>query len=625
MSGIEITGLVLGAFPIILNCLDYYREGCEPLKEWWTFRTQFIEFVDEIRHEMMRYNENMVRLLDPIVTDNDSLTTLVRNVKDPRWTDGSLTTALKERLASEYDRFLRIVERMMEVVEDLKKLLQIKDGDAHWVVLKEQRPWEWHLKRIQISFSKGKNRKVRKLASHNTELQDILGYSERVIPIADTRKTSPPIALFEKIRQHASTLHSALSCHWKCSSRNCSSHQAHLNLRGETNIINLSLLFIIKDKNEPSSKSVKQEVIIRPTEGNTTVPPAITPQISHVQQAASFTAMQKHFQDAGTTKKEPRFGRFVPKIFKNKTLASGSSRSNATTPVQSQKQAHFAMQAPTITVSQHSQVQKLPDITICSSNPSFPRIVDLCSSLRTCRDSNFGVIVDGFGREFLLSKSTEGHPEKVLNTVRLVPLPNLLDAYHNFGIEIDRQHRFKIALHIASALLQIHMTPWLPTGWSKRDLYFLADSHTVHSDHPYVRQTFASKTIRSPAQTKNSLKDDPSLRSKEEDTRASLFTVGVILLELIFGQNIESCSFRKDYYGPDGQPNDQTDISTARKWAQKVLGECGVHISDVVRRCLDCSFGPRPSLNDKRFREAVYEGVIKPLADYSKTWQEVEQ
>jgi len=128
LTGIEVAGLVLGAFPILLNCLDYYREGFEPLEEWWNFRTHFIAFVDDVRHQMMRYNENMIRLLDPIITDNESLTKLVGNPRDPRWRDGSLDEPLEQHLASEHERFLRIVDRMNEVVEDLKKLLQIKDG-----------------------------------------------------------------------------------------------------------------------------------------------------------------------------------------------------------------------------------------------------------------------------------------------------------------------------------------------------------------------------------------------------------------------------------------------------------------------------------------------------------------
>ena len=126
MSGIEVAGLVLGAFPIVLKCLDNYREGLEPLNSWWTFRTDFIAFVDDIKHQTMKYNENMVRLLAPIISDDNSLTALVRNAKDPRWHDGSLSVPLEQRLANEHERVLRIIERMDKVMDALKKLLRIE-------------------------------------------------------------------------------------------------------------------------------------------------------------------------------------------------------------------------------------------------------------------------------------------------------------------------------------------------------------------------------------------------------------------------------------------------------------------------------------------------------------------
>lgn len=130
MSGIEIAGLVLASFPILLSCLDHYSKGFELLEEWWNFRTNFIAFVDDIRHQMMRYNENIVRLLDPVISDNDSLTALVQDANDPRWTDGSLDVLLEQRLASEYGRAVRIITRMEEIVGDLKKLLRIQNDDV---------------------------------------------------------------------------------------------------------------------------------------------------------------------------------------------------------------------------------------------------------------------------------------------------------------------------------------------------------------------------------------------------------------------------------------------------------------------------------------------------------------
>lgn len=131
MSGVEVAGVVLGAFPILVNCLQYYRKGFEPLEEWWNFRTSFIKFIDDISHEMMKYNTNMERLLHPIIADNDSFRALMEDAKEPRWTDGSLEVLLEHRLASQYGRFLRIVDRMEEIVKSLMDFLQVnKDGDV---------------------------------------------------------------------------------------------------------------------------------------------------------------------------------------------------------------------------------------------------------------------------------------------------------------------------------------------------------------------------------------------------------------------------------------------------------------------------------------------------------------
>lgn len=130
MSGIEIVGLVLGSFPIILNCLDYYQEGLEPLEEWWHFRAHFIDFVDAIKHQMMRYNESIESLLDPIMPNDESIDRLVGDAKDPLWTSPDLAKRLEQRLAGEHGRFLRIMQRMEKEIKGLKKILGIKDGNV---------------------------------------------------------------------------------------------------------------------------------------------------------------------------------------------------------------------------------------------------------------------------------------------------------------------------------------------------------------------------------------------------------------------------------------------------------------------------------------------------------------
>ena len=155
MSGIEVAGLVLGSFPILLNCLDYYRKGFEPLEEWWNFRQHFEEFIDDIRHQKMIYRESITILLDSIITDPSSLNELVQNATDPRWSNGSLTDILKKRLAaSELERFFRIVQRMEKEIRGLKKLLGIKDGNVR-IQQDSQQPLPPRSSGTKFAFSQG--------------------------------------------------------------------------------------------------------------------------------------------------------------------------------------------------------------------------------------------------------------------------------------------------------------------------------------------------------------------------------------------------------------------------------------------------------------------------------------
>ena len=631
MSGIEVAGLVLGAFPIILSCLDYYREGFEPLEEWWNFRTHFIAFIDDIRHQMMIYHLSITLLLDPIITDPCSLNALIEDATDPRWSNGSLSEILKQRLvATELERFLRIVQRMEKEIRGLKNLLGIKDGNvriqqdsllppdhsvlsslslkAHWAQPEQQQSWEWQMQRLRISFDMGKTKKVKKLATSNQELKEIIEYSAQIIPIAEKRKSSPPVAFFEKMFHHACAMHNALVRNWKCSSRTCRTHQANLCLRAETDTIGFNVLFVLENEQGPPLEPKKQEVMIKPAKEDAVL---LSPnqQISNVQKAESFTALQASFEDTNLGRKRLSFTKFFSKTFSStQPVLPHETRIVS---AKSGKQAHFAVPALTISPDQ----AEIPEVTPSASSNSPPRsIADLCSSLQNCPNSNLGIIVDESDRQFQLLRSVKSSPA----TVTLTPLPTILDAYYQASIDIARHRRFEMAVHIASALLQIHTSPWLSSKWSKDQFYFLADAQHVYSDYPYVSQMFMPSVTEQPT-TENPQGTPPSI--SEEETRASLFTVGVIILELIFGHNIEACSFRRHYYGSDNQPNDQTDVSTARKWSQKVLGECGIEIADVVRRCLDCSFGPRPNLRDSRFKQAVYDGVIRPLADHLKAWQ----
>ncbi|KAI3543763.1 hypothetical protein CSPX01_06086 [Colletotrichum filicis] len=617
MSGFEIAGAVLGGFPILLNCIDYYHTALEPMDNWWHFRDYFIHFVDDIRHQRMKYHENLIRLLDPIIPDNESLITLIGDPTDVRWKDGSLEDHLKDRFPSELDRFLRTIERMHEVMLELYKILQIQDGKAPWLGTAQHNPVQWYCKRLQLSLSKGKHRKVQKLDQLNQTLRDMVGFSERTLPISDRRKSSSPVRRLESARQHACRVYETLRDHWRCH-QGCNCHKAHLRLCGDSSPETLSMVLVwgTGDNTDSSLKPKAYEVMIQNTKDRN---PTTSTDIRAVHGSATLSHIQSITeQKTQYIKSRPSFLDRVSHRLQPKPAAITGSTQSAPP-----KNVKFLEPSPTIciTPSENEAAMKNGGVSLpCRNNDersSRQKIENLCAFLEET-SWNEGVLHDEFDRHLVFNKDSSDLRRIIPGKLRLLSLTELLEAHHQADITLSRQSRFEIAAHISAALLNTYPSPWMPSSWTKSSFYFLVDDETLLSCHPFLSNTFELDKEESSLSEESTSPKNIS----EQTARDYLFTVGVIVLELIFGHDIGHCRFRKDYL-QDNRPNELTDMLTAQRWAKKVLGESGPNIADVVRRCLDCSFGPRPVLSDVRFRESIYEGVIKPLASYAKIWPEV--
>lgn len=200
---------------------------------------------------------------------------------------------------------------------------------------------------------------------------------------------------------------------------------------------------------------------------------------------------------------------------------------------------------------------------------------------------------------------------------RLVKLSSILE-----NPKFQRQQRFELASILATLILQTHSTPWLLVSWVN-DQVLLLQGTTISTAKPYLACS-SSKAFRAPKTTSPVTSFDERHWSDEE-TREAFLHLGIVLLELIFNRRLKDHPLRKDYFGPNGQPNDQTDFSTARKWVNEVEADCGFAIANAIKNCISCSIGPKPNLGDWKFREEVYNAVVKPLQDaYSMTWGSLE-
>jgi hypothetical protein len=98
MSGIEIAGLVLGAFPILLYALESYRESAEIFGDWWRVKSVYSKCKQELRYHQLLYEYNIERFLLPLVADDEELRRLMNDPAGAAWEDPRLEEKLQKRL-----------------------------------------------------------------------------------------------------------------------------------------------------------------------------------------------------------------------------------------------------------------------------------------------------------------------------------------------------------------------------------------------------------------------------------------------------------------------------------------------------------------------------------------------
>lgn len=89
--------------------------------------------------------------------------------------------------------------------------------------------WDYQLKRLRLSFSKKGIKTLDSLETYNRKLRELLDSSDKLGSLKVTRKDTSWGNVFESIRQHATSLHTAIKRSWNCSCN--TTHQGDLQLQ----------------------------------------------------------------------------------------------------------------------------------------------------------------------------------------------------------------------------------------------------------------------------------------------------------------------------------------------------------------------------------------------------------
>lgn len=163
------------------------------------------------------------------------------------------------------------------------------------------------------------------------------------------------------------------------------------------------------------------------------------------------------------------------------------------------------------------------------------------------------------------------------------------------------RERLKLAVRLASSVLQFHTSGWLQDRWGKEDVYLVQRDFSQSSlETPVFHHTF---TLEPPS-------SEPSMKLSIYHHNPSLFSLGIILVELWFWKCVESLQADKC----QERDPDMARFTTAYGLINQLNEGAGAKYGNSVWHCI-CGLGTQePGLEKyNEFKNEVYLKVLQPL------------
>lgn len=133
MSGIEIAGLVLGAFPLAISAMEHFEQSKNVARTFYRIRRVHRKTLGKVKDCQLKFRLNMKALLLPLLVD-DTVTKieyeqLLANPGGAGWREEHVEEALAERLGECYERYIELLKEMGEVMVTLCKATKVDDED----------------------------------------------------------------------------------------------------------------------------------------------------------------------------------------------------------------------------------------------------------------------------------------------------------------------------------------------------------------------------------------------------------------------------------------------------------------------------------------------------------------
>ncbi|KAI9769385.1 MAG: hypothetical protein M1840_004087 [Geoglossum simile] len=627
MSGIEIAGAVLGGLPLIISALEHYNDGLQRIKDVWNFRVVLEDFTQDLRVQNAIYKATLAEFLQHTQSELE-VSRLLQDPSGQEWSNTGLEMSLRKQYGEHYELYCQRIAKMNSVVEDLRDRvgkLHIEGGQSDDAMRQVRAVF----RKIDFCLSKDSREElVGRLKGYIREFRELYESDVKTAEIKPRLKIRDS---FRQTRNHASSIHNVLRTGWSCGC--LGAHNAYFQLGQHSQYTrpedphesDTEYVILFSLDREPKSvaqpgpyewSEAKVRVLDFPDEDESKCP-HIRSQPTSTLPSSSLSGLLKASKSSlKSALKRVKFAEGKKKAYLNNRrqadLLNGDMPVCLTppgltfylsTPLRSPKmpppKVHF-LQAPS---------QILCPTRTRNNQPGLEEIKSLCVALRG-RSENpqcLGFRNDLYsGRQVTFYHGTRRHTSQIREPISLKDIlseksPN--KPRPGLGAIIN------LSAILASALLQLHTTPWLGRGWSTSDIVFLGRDHYLNQAIT-TAPPFLCKRYMPSAPPADS--HDPSVRI---DNTQCILALGIVLLELCFQQSFDdradfNLNSKHDYYGIR---------IAAIKWLKEIPSEFEfLEYDKIVRRCLNCEFDQdlneeNMSLVNDKLRNSVYSHIVSPL------------
>ncbi|PLB53782.1 hypothetical protein P170DRAFT_460138 [Aspergillus steynii IBT 23096] len=231
-------------------------------------------------------------------------------------------------------------------------------------------------------------------------------------------------------------------------------------------------------------------------------------------------------------------------------------------------------------------------------DPSLPSLItDICQYIRQPTYPSFGFCLDGAG-------GLRVYPSSSAITQSTDQCQTLESILPRLQIRLPLEEVYSLAITIVASVFQLSHTPWLRRRWGKKDIAFLKASKKPHLpvdiQYPYLTRAFSIVGDQSDA--------------KIASDRSSLLRLGILLLEIGFGESIEEVRHPDDL-GNNSVADDEADRQTADRWFKDKSTCLLPAFRQAILTCLQEYLNPGANLNDPDYSNFIKKKVLLPLED----------